>query len=48
MVEGYPPDTGGARKSVLYDGIRPHFERACFEHVRPKGAGNCVMRRTVS
>jgi GNAT superfamily N-acetyltransferase len=47
VVEGYPHDNGGARKSVLYDGTRALFERAGFEHVRPKGPGNCVMRRTI-
>jgi hypothetical protein len=47
VVEGYPHDTGGARKSVLYNGSRTLFERAGFDYVRPKGAGNCVMRRTV-
>ncbi len=47
LVEGYPHDTGGKRKSVLYDGTRTLFERAGFEHVRTKGPGNCVMRRSV-
>jgi GNAT superfamily N-acetyltransferase len=47
VVEGYPHDTGGTRKSVLYDGTRTLFERAGFEFVRSKGAGNCVMRCTV-
>jgi len=47
LVEGYPHDNDGAKKSVLYDGTRALFERAGFEHVRPKGAGNCVMRRSV-
>ncbi len=47
VVEGYPHDTGGQKKSVLYDGTRTLFERAAFEHVRSKGQGNCVMRRTV-
>ncbi len=46
-VEGYPHDTGGAKKSVLYDGSRTLFERAGFAYVRRKGTGNCVMRRTV-
>ena len=48
VVEGYPHDTGGAKKSVLYNGTRTLFERAGFEFVRSKGLGNCVMRRTVS
>ena len=47
VVEGYPHDTGGKRKSVLYNGTRALFERAGFEHVRTKGSGNCVMRRTL-
>jgi GNAT superfamily N-acetyltransferase len=47
VVEGYPHDTGGRRKSVLYNGTRTLFERAGFEFVRSKGVGNCVMRRTV-
>jgi GNAT superfamily N-acetyltransferase len=47
IVEGYPHDTGGKRKSVLYNGTRELFERAGFEFVRSKGPGNCVMRRTV-
>ena len=47
VVEGYPHDTGGKKKSVLYNGSRTLFERAGFEYVRPKGMGNCVMRRSV-
>ena len=47
LVEGYPHDAQGKRKSVLYDGTRTLFERAGFEYIRPKGAGNCVMRRSV-
>lgn len=47
VVEGYPHDTGGTKKSVLYNGSRTLFEGAGFEYVRPKGPGNCVMRRTV-
>jgi hypothetical protein len=48
VVEGYPHDTGGKKKSVLYNGTRTLFERAGFDYVRSKGAGNCVMRRTVA
>ncbi|MGZ4699548.1 MAG: GNAT family N-acetyltransferase, partial [Oryzihumus sp.] len=48
VVEGYPHDTGGQRKSVLYNGTRELFEWAGFAYVRAKGTGNCVMRRTVS
>jgi GNAT superfamily N-acetyltransferase len=47
VVEGYPHDTRGQRKSVLYDGTRELFERAGFAYVRAKGTGHCVMRRTV-
>ncbi|MET9023766.1 GNAT family N-acetyltransferase [Actinopolymorpha sp. NPDC004070] len=47
VVEGYPHHTGGAKKSVLYNGTRALFERAGFEYVRSKGVGNCVMRRAV-
>jgi GNAT superfamily N-acetyltransferase len=47
VVEGYPHDTGGTKKSVLYNGTRTLFERAGFEFVRSKGTGNCVMRRSV-
>jgi hypothetical protein len=47
VVEGYPHDTGGKKKSVLYNGTRTLFERQDFEFVRRKGVGNCVMRRTV-
>jgi GNAT superfamily N-acetyltransferase len=47
VVEGYPHDTDGKRKSVLYNGTRTLFEDAGFEFVRRKGMGNCVMRRTV-
>ena len=47
IVEGYPHDTGGARKSVLYSGTRTLFEQAGFDYIRSKGTGNCVMRRSV-
>jgi GNAT superfamily N-acetyltransferase len=47
-VEGYPHDNEGKKKSVLYNGTRALFERAGFEFIRSKGAGNCVMRRTVT
>jgi len=47
VVEGYPHDNHGKKKSVLYNGTRDLFERAGFDHVRPKGQGNCVMRRTL-
>ena len=47
VVEGYPHDNAGKKKSVLYNGTRALFERAGFEFVRSKGAGNCVMRRSV-
>ena len=47
VVEGYPHDNDGKRKSVLYDGTRALFERAGFTFIHGKGLGNCVMRRTV-
>jgi len=47
IVEGYPHDNHGKREAVLYSGTREVFERAGFDHVRPKGQGNCVMRRAV-
>ena len=47
VVEGYPHDNNGQKKSVLYNGTRTLFERAGFDFVRSKGSGNCVMRRTV-
>jgi hypothetical protein len=47
LVEGYPHDAQGTRKSVLYDGTRTLFEAAGFDYIRPKGPGNCVMRRRV-
>jgi GNAT superfamily N-acetyltransferase len=47
VVEGYPHDNDGKRKSVLYNGTRDLFERAGFDYIRSKGMGNCVMRRTV-
>lgn len=48
VVEGYPHDAGGTKVSVLHNGTRELFERAGFEHVRPKGAKNCVMRLEVA
>ena len=47
VVEGYPHDTDGKKKPVLYNGTRTLFEDEDFEFVRSKGAGNCVMRRTL-
>jgi len=47
LVEGYPHDNDGQKKSVLYNGTRALFERAGFTFVRSKGLGNCVMRRAV-
>ncbi|WP_405064299.1 GNAT family N-acetyltransferase [Kribbella sp. NBC_01505] len=47
IVEGYPHDPGGKKKSVLYNGTRTMFEQAGFEFIRAKGIGNCVMRRVV-
>ena len=50
VVEGYPHDTQGQRKSAsfLYNGTRSLYERAGFEYERPKGQGNCVMRKVVA
>jgi GNAT superfamily N-acetyltransferase len=48
VVEGYPHDNEGKKKAVLYNGTRHLFERAGFSYVRPKGAGNCVMRMEVA
>ena len=47
IVEGYPHDRGGKKKSLLYSGTRTLFQRAGFEYVGSKGMGNRVMRRTV-
>jgi GNAT superfamily N-acetyltransferase len=47
VVEGYPHDTGGKKRSVLYNGTRTLFERAGFAYVRSKGAANRAMRRSV-
>jgi GNAT superfamily N-acetyltransferase len=49
VVEGYPHDTGGAKKSAsfLYSCTRTMFEKAGFAYDRPKGQGNCVMTITV-
>lgn len=48
VVEGYPHDNEGKKKAVLYNGTRQLFERAGFSYVRPKGTGNCVMRKRVT
>lgn len=48
VVEGYPHDNQGQRKSVLYNGTRALFERAGFTYDRPKGQGNCVMTLIVA
>ena len=48
VVEGYPHDNDGRKKSVLYSGTRALFERAGFTYDRPKGPGNCVMVTTVA
>ncbi len=47
VVEGYPHDAGGKRVSCLYNSTRTLYEREGFAYVRPKGLGNCVMRKTV-
>jgi hypothetical protein len=50
VVEGYPHDTGGKKKSAsfLYNGTRTMYERVGFQYVRPKGQGNCVMSMQVA
>jgi GNAT superfamily N-acetyltransferase len=50
VVEAYPHDTQGKKVSAsfLYNGTRSLFEKAGFSYERPKGAKNCVMRRTVA
>ena len=51
LVEGYPHDTGGARKknpSFLYNGTRTTYERGGFTYDRPEGQVNCVMVREVA
>jgi hypothetical protein len=48
LVEAYPHDNEGRRKAVLYSGTRALFEQAGFAYVRPKGQGNCVVRRSVA
>jgi GNAT superfamily N-acetyltransferase len=49
VVEAYPHDTAGKKMSAsfIYDGTRSMFEKAGFEYERPKGKGNCVMRKVV-
>lgn len=47
VLEGYPHDTKGQKKSVLYSGTRALFERGGFTYVRPKGTMHCVMSLTV-
>ena len=39
VVEGYPHDTDGKKKSVLYNGTRTLFEDAGFEFVPQQGHG---------
>jgi hypothetical protein len=50
LVEGYPHDIPPGKKmsaSFIYSATRHVFERAGFDYIRPKGQGNCVMRRNV-
>ncbi|GEK80612.1 GNAT family N-acetyltransferase [Agrococcus baldri] len=49
VVEGYPHEIGEGRpnNSFLYNGTRTMYEEAGFDHIRPKGMKNTVMRRTV-
>jgi len=51
VVEGYPHDIPPGKKtsgSFLYNVTRTMYERNGFTYIRPKGQGNCVMRRTVA
>jgi len=51
VVEGYPHDIPPGKKmsaSFLYNVTRTLYEREGFIYIRPKGQGNCVMRRTVA
>ena len=54
VVEGYPHDLAEKKaagkkvsSSFLYNGTRTMYERVGFTYDRPKGLGNCVMRRVV-
>ena len=54
VVEGYPHDLAAKKaagkkvsSSFLYNGTRLMYERVGFAYDRPKGLGNCVMRRVV-
>lgn len=54
VVEGYPHDLAEKKAagkktsaSFLYNGTRTMYERVGFTYDRPKGLGNCVMRRVV-
>ncbi len=50
VVEGYPHDVPEGKKvnsSFLYNTTRTTYEKAGFTYDRPKGQGNCVMRREV-
>ena len=49
VVEAYPIDTGGARRSSadLYTGTLTMFERAGFEEVARR-TGRPIVRRTVA
>ncbi|MCU1537160.1 MAG: family N-acetyltransferase, partial [Humibacillus sp.] len=54
VVEGYPHDLATkieqgkkVSSSFLYNGTRTLYERVGFTYDRPKGQGNCVMRRVV-
>jgi hypothetical protein len=49
VVEAYPIDTGGARRSSadLYTGTLAMFERAGFEEVARR-SGRPIVRRTLA
>jgi GNAT superfamily N-acetyltransferase len=51
VVEAYPHDLAeGTKKnaSFLYNATRSMYEKLGFAYDRPKGQGNCVMRRVVT
>ena len=50
LVESYPHDLVPGKKtsaSFLYNATRTMYEQLGFEYERPKGKGNCVMRKVI-
>ena len=50
LVESYPHDLTPGKKtssSFLYNATRTMYEQLGFEYERPKGKGNCVMRKEI-